>query len=172
MTAGADPIGDAGPTGSDVGADPAAVLRQHGQELADVVEQVIEGWVLRCVATRWSQFHGVDLPPQLTAEATRVATVARREVGAELRSLLAADLDAQRSGPLSVLRGAVRFPTAVLRAAGVAPVVRDAFAERAFPADDYDLSPAAFSDLDPALHDPGLRWGAAKAYAALHRRRP
>ncbi len=147
------------------------VLRRNGQELADAVEAVIEDWVLRCVRTRWSQFHGGELPPQLTAEATRVAAVARQQVNAELRSLLAADLDAQRSGPLSVLRAAVRFPTAVLRAAGVAPVVRDAFAERAFPADDYDLSPAAFADLDPALTDPGIRWGAAKAHAALHRRR-
>lgn len=150
--------------------DPAEVLRWYGRALAEVVDEVIEDWVLRCVRTRWSQFHGEELPPRLTMEATQVATVARREVGTELRALLGADLDAQRSGPLSVLRGAVRFPTAVLRAAGVAPVVRDAFAERAFPADDYDLSPAAFADVDPALHEPGIRWGAAKAHAALHRR--
>ncbi len=151
--------------------DPATVLRRYGQELADAVDEVIEAWVLRSVRTRWSQFHGEELPPQLAAEAAQVATVARREVGAELRALLGADLDAQRSGPLSVLRGAVRFPTAVLRAAGVSPVVRDAFAERAFPADDYDLSPAAFADVDPSLHEPGISWGAAKAHATLQRRR-
>ncbi|MFN0027026.1 MAG: hypothetical protein ACKV2O_07570 [Acidimicrobiales bacterium] len=151
--------------------DPAEVLRRYGRELADAVDQVIESWVLRCVRTRWSQFHDVELPPQLSAEATQVATVARREVGAELRSLLGSDLDAQRNGPLSVLRAAVRFPTALLRAAGVAPVVRDAFAERAFPLDVYDLSPAAFADIDPSLHEPGLHWGAAKAHAALQRRR-
>ncbi|MEO7555966.1 MAG: hypothetical protein ABIV94_05100, partial [Acidimicrobiales bacterium] len=70
-----------------------------------------------------------------------------------------------------LLRRAVRYPTAVLAAAGVPPVVRDAFAERAFPDDDYGLTPATFADVDPALHEPGLAWGAAKAHVHLSRRR-
>ena len=48
---------------------------------------------------------------------------------------------------------------------------RDEFAERTFPDDVYDLSPASFADVDPALHEPGLMWGAAKAHVILHRRR-
>ncbi len=40
-----------------------------------------------------------------------------------------------------------------------------------FPDDDYDLTPASFGDLDPALHEPGLVWGAAKAHVFLARRR-
>jgi hypothetical protein len=35
----------------------------------------------------------------------------------------------------------------------------------------YDLSPAAFADLDPSLREPGLTWGAAKAHVHLARRR-
>jgi hypothetical protein len=92
-------------------------------------------------------------------------------VGPELRALLARDIDEQRTNPLAVVRRAVVYPTAVLRAAGVPAVVRDADAEARFPDDAYDLVPAAFADLDPALHEPGLVWGAAKAHVHLARRR-
>jgi hypothetical protein len=88
-----------------------------------------------------------------------------------LRDLLRADVDDQRTNPLAILRGAVRYPTGVLRAAGVPPVERDAHAVALFPEDDYDLSPAAFADLGPSVHEPGLRWGAAKAHVILRRRR-
>ena len=80
-------------------------------------------------------------------------------------------MDEQRTGPLAVIRTAVRYPTEVLAAAGVGPVQRDEFAERSFPDDVYDLAPASFADLDPALHEPGLVWGAAKAHVVLARRR-
>jgi hypothetical protein len=63
----------------------------------------------------------------------------------------------------------VKYPTEVLRAAGVPPVQRDSFVEQAFPDDIYDLAPASFADLDPALQEAGLSWGAAKAFD--HKRR-
>jgi hypothetical protein len=66
--------------------------------------------------------------------------------------------------PLAIVREAVAHPTAVLARAGVPPVVRDEHAEQLFPDDAYDLTPGAFADLDPALHEPGLVWGAAKAH--------
>ncbi|HRE00718.1 MAG TPA: hypothetical protein PLV68_05430, partial [Ilumatobacteraceae bacterium] len=59
-----------------------------------------------------------------------------------------------------------------LAAHGVPPRQRDPFAERAFPADRYGLSPAAWSDVDESLHEPGLIWGAWKAKTVLARRRP
>jgi hypothetical protein len=65
----------------------------------------------------------------------------------------------------------VASATAVLRDAGLAPVDRDADAQRLFPADVYDLTPASFAELDPAVHEPGLLWGAAKAHIVLRRRR-
>jgi hypothetical protein len=65
----------------------------------------------------------------------------------------------------------VVFPTVVLADAGVGEVVRDADAERLFPEDVYDLTPGGFVDIDPALHEIGLAWGAAKAKAHLARRR-
>ena len=88
-----------------------------------------------------------------------------------LRDLLGTDVDQQRTNPLSILRALVRYPTDVLRAAGARPVARDEFAQRNFPDDVYDLTPAAFADVDPALHEPGLLWGAAKAHVHLARRR-
>jgi len=86
-----------------------------------------------------------------------------------VRALLAADIDDQRSTPLTLLRSAVRYPTEVLRAAGVPAVERDPIQARLLPDDLYDLSPARFADVDPALAEPGMVWGAAKAFA--HRRR-
>jgi hypothetical protein len=59
----------------------------------------------------------------------------------------------------------------VLADAGVPPVHRDGAAERLFPDDVYDLTPASFADLDAAVHEPGLVWGAAKAHVILRRRR-
>ena len=35
----------------------------------------------------------------------------------------------------------------------------------------YDLAPANFADVDPALAEPGLLWGAAKAHVHLARHR-
>ena len=89
----------------------------------------------------------------------------------KLRKLLATDIAEQRANPLDLLRSAVAWPTGVLRDAGVAPVDRDEFDERAFPEDHYALSPASFGDIDPTLHEPGLTWGAAKAHVHLRRRR-
>ena len=90
---------------------------------------------------------------------------------AELEALLAADVDAQQTNPLSVLRAATRYPTDVLARHGVHPARRDDFAARAFPADVYGLSPATWADIDESLVEPGLVWGAWKAMTVLGRRR-
>ena len=104
----------------------------------------------------------------------RQPTAGRRaavDVGGQVRALLEQDVDEQATGPLAIVRTAVRYPTEVLQAAGVPPTVRDEFAERAFPDDRYGLAPAAFADLDPALHEPGIVWGAAKVHVVLARRK-
>jgi hypothetical protein len=149
--------------------DPAdaARLAALATALADGVEAALPGWVERAVTSRAGVADsGVRAA---IAEAGRQAAA---EVGAEVRALLATDVDEQRVNPLSLLRRAVRYPTEVLRAAGVAPSTRrDEFAERAFPDDVYDLSPATWSDVDPSLHERGIVWGAAKAHVVLARRR-
>ncbi len=157
----------------DPGDDPAdaAALRRYAEALADAVDAHLGGWVERVVAERHRA--GTGAPPLApVAEAAPAAgRAATDEVGARVRALLARDVDDQPTGPLALLRGAVVHPTSVLRAAGVAPVARDAVAIRLHPDDVYDLTPAAFADIHPDLHEPGLVWGAAKAHVVLARRR-
>ena len=88
-----------------------------------------------------------------------------------MRALLALDVDAQPTTPLALVRGAVRYPTEVLASAGVRPVDRDPMAAEGFPDDVYDLTPGSLADLDPALVEAGIAWGAAKAHTVLRRRK-
>lgn len=136
--------------------------------LADAIEAALAGWVERSVA-RVSTAAGRPVDDGLRAAAAEAGRRASAEVGAQVRALLRLDVDEQRTTPLTLLRGAVRYPTDVLRAAGVPPVARDEVQRELFPGDVYDLAPATFGDVDAALAEPGLIWGAAKAHE--HRRR-
>lgn len=147
-------------------AEDEARLGAYGQELADAVEIVLGPWVIRCIESRLPLLAG-----PVRERANAAATEALAATMPRLRDLLVSDIADQRSNPLDVLRSAVAWPTAVLRDAGVAPVERDEFDERAFPEDHYALSPASFGDIDGSLHEPGLVWGAAKAHVHLRRRR-
>jgi hypothetical protein len=148
-----------------------AKLMEYGRSLADAIENALPGWVVRSVEGRWRDWKGAAAPPDVLDAAQAAGERAGREVGSAVRTLLALDVDEQRVNPLAVVRRAVSFPTDVLREAGMPAVVRDEFDERAFPEDVYALTPASFADVDPALHEPGLLWGAAKAHAHLVRRR-
>lgn len=137
-------------------------MEEQARALADAVEAALPGWIARCVR----RFDGAGHAP-VDIAAVVDATVA--DVVPRLRALLAADVDEQATTPLALLRDAVRHPTEALRAAGVPPVERDDFAQARFPDDDYDLTPATWADVDPALAEPGIAWGAAKAWT--HRAR-
>ena len=143
-------------------------VAERAAALADAADGALPGWVERSVERLLVAWYD-RADPAVMEEARAAGLAAVADVGARVRALLEADIDDQRSGPLAVLRTAVAYPTAVLRTAGVPPVARDAFAEEHFPDDIYDLTPATFADVDPSLHEPGLAWGAAKAWA--HRRR-
>ena len=138
--------------------------------LVEIVARVVPGWLERCVVVTAERQLG-RCPDTLRADATAMATVVGPEVVADVERLLRMDVDDQRGTPLTVLRDAVRHPTALLTAAGVPAPSRDPFAEQHFEADRYDLSPAAWADIDPELHDAGLTWGAWKAATVLRRRR-
>ena len=107
----------------------------------------------------------LETSPSTTASAcgrARRASAAR--VTADLRALFAADARAQRATPLEIVRTAYREPTAVLEAAGIPPVERDSFDERAWPDDRYGLVPRTLGDLgDPDLAPLHLAWGLAKS---------
>ena len=144
-------------------------VEPHATALADAVEVALPGWVERSGTRIMAAWLGRPPDAGIIQAARDAGSRAGAEVGAEIRALLAADIDDQWTTPLSLLRAAVRYPTAVLQDAGVPAVERDPFRERLEPADIYDLSPASFADVDPALTEPGMVWGAAKALA--HRRR-
>ena len=153
--------------------DPAeaAVLAGYAGTLLDAVAVALPRWIERVVTGRWHDWSGAPAAPELRKAAEVAAERSRTDAIPALRALLETDIDEQRTNPLAILRGAAAHATAALAAAGVPPVQRDEQAERLLPDDTYDLGPAAFADLGPAVHDAGLLWGAAKAYIILVRRR-
>jgi hypothetical protein len=155
----------AGPSVADLQA-----LQRHATALADGIEEALGPWVARCVRTRIEDSGGV-FTAEVRDRAAAAGRAAVEDTVPRIRALLELDIDAQPTGPLSVVRSAVVFPTDVLRAAGVPPVERDDAARTMFPDDDYDLTPASFAELDPALTEAGIVWGAAKAHVHLVRRR-
>jgi hypothetical protein len=150
--------------------DPDAVLAAAGTALAEAVEAAVPAWVERSVQDLLVAFAG-RAGPHVVASARAAGRRAADEVGAELRRLLAEDVDRQWANPLALVRRAVSYPTAVLRDAGVPEVVRDEYDEGHFPDDVYGLTPRTFADVDPALQDVALVWGAAKARASMVRHR-
>jgi hypothetical protein len=151
--------------------DPQEQLARYAHELADGIKAALPGWVERCVIERIEDWTGAPASAEIREAAARAGEKARDEVGDAVAQTLEVDIDQQRVPPLSLLRSAVRYPSRVLHDAGVPPVVRDEFAERNFPEDPYDLTPASFADLDPELHEPCILWGAAKAHVHLQRRK-
>jgi len=158
-----------GPAGPD-DPDDAAKLAAYAGALADSIETSLPQWVERSILAV-ADGAGVHINAELRRVSAEAGATAAAEEGVAIRALLGRDVDDQPTGPLSLLRGAVRHPTAVLRATGVARLPRDLEAQRLHPDDLYDLTPGAFADIDPALHEPGLLWGAAKAHVILARRR-
>jgi hypothetical protein len=135
--------------------------------LVDAVEAALGPWIRAAVEHR----HPGPLPARVEAQIEAAAERAVADIGPRLRDLLALDVDDQWTNPLAIIRDAVAYPTDILAGTGVEPVERDATARRLQPDDLYDLTPGAFGDLGPEVHEPGLMWGAAKAHIHLARRR-
>ena len=143
-------------------------MHDEATALAEGIEAALPTWVVGCVTTVMTAWAG-GVPPEVAAQAEEAGQRARAEVGQAVTELLSRDIDEQWTTPLALVRRAVSYPSAVLHAAGVPPVERDAFVEQVFPDDIYGLSPASLSDLDSRLTELGIVWGAAKAWE--HKRR-
>lgn len=139
-------------------------------ELIAAVDRVVEGWLARTAMTVHVTHRGAPLP-EFVEKVEAAARTGGRWTVERLRAALEVDVDAQRVNPLQILREAVRFPSQVLRDAGVPPAVRDEYDERINPEDIYGIGPAHWSDIDESLTEPGIVWGAAKASTVLQRRR-
>lgn len=144
-------------------------LPEPAAELLAATVAVAGRWLRREVVGA-ARRGGVD-PGVLEPELTDVVDEAAARLIIDLEALLATDVDAQRTNPLSIFRAAVAAPNALLRRAGASPPPADPFAAERFPDDEYRLGPATWSDVDPSLRQPGLVWGAWKAMTVLQRRR-
>jgi len=115
------------------------------------------------IADAWGRLDA-ESRARLDADAVVAGGTATARVEASLRAFFATPPADQRTTPLEIVRTATREVTEVLAAAGIPPVERDAFAERAFPDDLYDVTPATLADLgDDELGPLQLVWGLAKA---------
>ena len=171
-----------GPDRAEPGDDADERLARAGALLAAGVVDAVPGWVGRCVAQvldEWEAVGGRPAPEtggraSMLSRAEEDGRRAAGPLGAELRRLLSADVDAQWTTPLALVRPLVAVPTAVLADAGVPPPERDRFTRERFPADPYGLTPSSLAALDPALREPALAWGVAKtvAHRARHAPRP
>jgi hypothetical protein len=148
-----------------VASEGAAMMAEGAARLLDGVDRLGAAWVERVVRERLDQWGGLD------AEARDAALGAAREAGARaasrvcsaLRELVALDPAVQRATPLEILRTLRAEATTVLRAAGVPPIERDAYEERAFPDDVYGIVLRTPADLgDDELGGALLAWGLGK----------
>ncbi len=145
-------------------------FRAISTSLVDAVALVVPAWIERLVGDRVRAWAG-DVSPEVAAAAAAAGAAAAADVVPRMRSLVETDLDRQRTNPLSLLRDTTRFAHDVLEALDVPAPPRDAFSQRSFPDDVYGLVPASWEEVDPALHEIGLTWGAAKAFVFKARRR-
>jgi hypothetical protein len=149
-------------------------LEETGAAIVTGVERQVPGWVQTQVERLLDAWGRAPAETRARAEAqsAEVGTAAARRIVDELGALFALDPTQQQATPLEIVRTAYREPTAVLAAAGVPPIVRDEFDERAWPDDAYGLVPRTLGDLgDPDLAPLHLAWGMAKATVIRARRR-
>jgi hypothetical protein len=150
-----------------------ARLDEMGAAIVAGVERQVPGWARAQIDRLLDAWRRAPADARVRAEAqsAQAGAAAARRIVAELRALFAVDPAQQQATPLEVVRTAYREPTAVLAAAGVPPIVRDEFDERAWPDDDYGLVPRTLGDLgDPELAPLHLAWGMAKATVIRARR--
>ena len=143
-------------------------LSEPAADLLTVAARVTGPWLRRSIE-RAARLGGADTSGW--DDLDRVVDDTAAELLGALERLLVTDVDEQRTNPLSLYRGTVEAPTALLRAHGVPEPHVDRFAADHFPDDPYQLGPAAWNDIDDELQTPGLTWGAWKAMTVLRRRR-
>ncbi len=89
---------------------------------------------------------------------------ASRYVARELRMLVSNNVDTGHITPLSIVRGAVTYPTLVLLEAGINPVRQSLLTTTVAQVEDpYGLSPATLATLHPLLPEVAWRWEVARS---------
>lgn len=145
-------------------ASPDDVLARAGLALGEEILAALPTWAQRVVKERVGPTDDIA-----TARAADVGRAMAESLAGPLAALLAADVDRQRGTPLTLLRAAHGPLTEFLRNTGASKPVRDEVDIAANPDDVFAISPRQFLDLGDDVHEAGLRWGVAKAFA--HRAR-
>jgi hypothetical protein len=145
------------------------LLAEHSEALYEGLRAILPDWAAELVR-RLGSGHADE--SAIDAGARRLRDYATGAVLDQVKVLLETDIDAQWTSPLEVVRLVVGPATDELQALGAPPVPRDAQSAELHPDDIYDLTPSAFAEIHPSLHQLGLAWGAAKAHVHLRRHRP
>ena len=144
-------------------ATPDAAFASAGLALGEAVLTALPGWAERVVVERAGPDH--EVAGREAGE--RVAEAVARP----LAQLFSADVDEQRGTPLTLLRAHHGPVTDLLHQLGVVARPRDETDVAAAPGDVYSVAPRSWRDLGEAVHEAGLRWGVAKAFAHRARHR-
>jgi hypothetical protein len=143
----------------------------YGLALADVVKAAVPDFVVRVVQDRRAAFANPMNPSSFEVALAQLAQDVTAALDPTLRAFLTSDVDTQRTTPLSIIRNHMAPVTELLRSVECAHADRDPFDESAFPYDVFAVGPHAWADFGEAVHEAGLRWGAAKAMAHRQRHR-
>lgn len=134
----------------------------YGQALHDAVDRSFEPWLTSLLTSRSSQ---ATLPDDVLIAVRQASAQATTNI----KTLVQADIDDARSGPLEQMRNALTALGPILDSHGFERPQRDPVDTEMRPTDIHSLGPMSFLDLGTEVHEAGIAWGAAKAY--LHRQR-
>jgi hypothetical protein len=147
-----------------------ARLHEAGDAVTHGVAAQLPGWAVAQVERILDAWGRADADTRARAHAGALdaGDRAATRVVAALTALLGQDAASQTATPLEVVRSSYREVTEVLVDAGVPPVEREEFDERAWPDDRYGLVLRTLSDLRTRPDDEDLGplllvWGMAKA---------
>ncbi len=143
----------------------------YGLALADAVKVAVPDFVVRVVGDRSLAFAKPLDPALFSVALAKLHELVAASVDVALRTFLTSDVDTQRTTPLTIIRNQMAPVTEFLRSVECAHANRDPFDESAFPQDVFAVGPHAWADFGEAVHEAGLRWGAAKAMAHRQRHR-
>jgi hypothetical protein len=141
-----------------------STLEEYPRALYEAVVSAYPVWLKSRITTI---SHGAVEPETIDS----VVTACFDSAISSLTTLLATDVDTQRSNPLQVLRLSTVAANELLKNAAVQTPTRDEFEVSAMPHDEYAIGPLTWLDLGESVHDAGITWGAWKAATVLTRRR-
>ena len=144
-------------------------MDQYSTQLLETSDQVVAKWVERLIRQHCDEQKIAD--SRVGDLCISAIAQVSAEVHDNLVELLSRDVFEQRTNPLAIFRQATRPITELLKNLGSPSVTRDEFDERSFPDDVYGLSPATWVDIDEAMVEPGIEWGAWKAATVMMRQK-